>query len=143
MDWSDDWLNPPALDQLLVSGSVLGVRGNATVNGNFTPDFMSTQLAYEKVEATEVDAGTGIFTINGTCNMTKPQPTNPMTRCLNRYRVTGFVGGVPSELQLSNPNPQSLLPDGGVPSPTSAQIRISGKNEFCSGATQSYSATFE
>ncbi len=142
--WSDPWFNPMANDGAAMGVTLTGLRGSAVVNAPGLPgDGLGLGIAYEKVEATETAAGSGVFTVNGICDTSKPGPTNPLTRCLARYRFTQFGRGNNAQLQLTGSTPQPLLPDGGVAPPTPATIHITGQNTFFTPASEDNIANFE
>ncbi len=142
--WADPWFNPIANEGATMTATLIGTRGSAVVSAPGLPgDGLGLSIAYEKVEATESAAGSGIFTLSGICDTSKPNPTNPLTRCLSRYRFTAFGTGNAAQLQLTGGTPQPLLPDGGTPPPTPAIIHITGQNMFFTPASEDDPANFE
>ncbi len=142
--WSDAWFNRISADSASISAVVIGNRGTATASSpSLTAEVTGHKIDYEKVNATESAAGSGNFTINGPCNTALPGPTNPLNRCIARYRFTSFGGGNTGVLTLVGPAPQAALPDGGSAPPVPVLIQLSGQNTYFTPALYSFPASFQ
>ncbi len=143
--WSDEYLNPVDKTNANVSATIVGTRGSASVNAPSigVAEILGHGVAFEKVEATETAANSGVFNVAGPCVFTKPPPANPLTRCIFRSRFTSFGLGNTGQLILTGPGPQAALADGGVAPPVQVQVRIQGQNAYFTPTQQSFTAFFQ
>ena len=140
--WSDPYFNQMSIDGPSISTGLIGSFGGAAINAPtlLVDGLGGHTIVYEKVEATESAAGSGVFNVTGPCITSQPGPTNPLTRCLSRYRFSSFGRGNAAQLVLTGQGP---FPDGGVPPATSATIRITGQSLYFPPVAQQFTATFE
>lgn len=139
-DWFDPFFNRLDPDGANLSvQTISGSRGTVTVTPRLGGESTGHAIDYVTISATESSLGSTVFTENGPCETTAPDggvidAGYPLTRCLRTYRFTGWrttpSGG---SLTIVGGSPQSPLPDGGTPPPTTSVYELRVQNRFQAG----------
>jgi hypothetical protein len=127
--WYDPYFNRLAIDGIAMNVvSVNAPRGSALVTLS-AGESLGHEVNYSVIRATETSPG--VFTNDGTCDVSVPDSGFPETRCLRIVKFgpwkTDPSGGV---LKLTGASGQAPLMDGGVAPATLGSFEIRAKNVF-------------
>jgi hypothetical protein len=141
--WSDDYGSPMSVD-----GDNINVMQTGTNVGTVTlmapglsGDSMGFAVHYNIVEATESAAGSGMFTINGTCDQTKLPGPGPLTRCIHQTVMDSFGAGDQGTLTFMGRTP-GVSADGGVRAPGIGTVSMTATHSFSSPIVQTFEADY-
>jgi hypothetical protein len=144
--WCDAYGSPLSADSASITAMQVGnmVGTIALTAAGLAGDSRGYTVNYNLVEATETDAGSGVFVYGSTCNPLDLPGVGPgpLTRCLHTTSFTNFGAGNGGTLTINGRSPGTLA-DGGVRPATVGTVTMNGSNSLSTPVMQVFTINYQ